>query len=106
MMANKQPASGSGVLWGGGILWGGSILGDDTRPLWSGDGVRIGASNILKTTSDKWFFHFIDPYSMTDSPESTLAFGEAGQTKGLRVGPPNSWFYPRNLCADPMERIY
>ena len=61
--------------------------------LWT-NGVRVGAGNVCRTTSNKWFYLFVDPFSMTDSTESMLADGEFGRVSGLRVGLPNSWFCP------------
>jgi hypothetical protein len=77
---------------GSGVLWGGSTMSVDTT-LWTG-GVRVGAGNVSKATSNRWFYLFVDPFSMTDSTESMLAYGEIGQVSGLRVGPPNSWYCP------------
>jgi hypothetical protein len=86
MMTVKQPAMGTGVLWGGSTV-------NTENSLWT-SGVRMGAENVCKKMSKKWLYQLVDPWSMTDSTESTLAFGESGLLPGLRVGPPSSWFYP------------
>ena len=93
MMVYKQPAMGSAILWGEGLLWGDSTMVANNQSLWVGT-VRVHTSGLLKTTAGKWANLFVDPYSISDLTESTLAFGETGQTNGLRVGPPGSWFYP------------
>ena len=73
-MVYKQPAMGAAILWGDGLS--GRAPLSKTTSAWS-DGDCVGSTSILQTTISKWF-NLRGPESMTDSNESTLAFGEIG----------------------------